>query len=171
MKTIIATFALLATTLTVSACDEPDDEGTVQEQQLDQADLRIEDALTIAADDEEDAVVVEAVFEAGAESGWYEVTVVVGDEAIVYEIDARTAARVQLARRLASAEHRRRAQLHRRLRHRLADAIGEHRRDHANLRVVFARLLDAEVELETLDRGVRERLRLALAESSSGSSS
>ena len=164
MKTFIATFALLAATITVTACDEPRDEGSVQQQQLEQADLQIEDALAIADADHDEAVVVEAVFEAGVELGWYEVTVVVGDDEIVYEIDARTGERVQLARRLANADHRRRAELHRRLRHRLAQAIAEHRRGHADLRIVLARLLDSEVELETLDRGVRERIRLALAE-------
>lgn len=167
MKTAITAIALFAATLTVTACDEPEDEGSVVEQQVLDADIQIEDALTIAAEgseDDEDAVVVEAVFEAGVDAGFYEVTMVIDDEEIVYEIDARTGERAQLLRRRANADHRRRAQLHRRLRHRLAEAVREHRRDRPNLRIVLARLLDAEVELELLDRGARERIRLALAE-------
>ena len=164
MKTAITAIALFATTLTITACDEPEDEGSVVEQQVVDADIQIEDALTIAAEDEPDAVVVEAVFEAGVDSGFYEVTMVMDDEEVVYEIDARTGERAQLRRRLANADQRRRAQLHRRLRHRLAEAVRNHRRDRPHLRIVLARLLDAEVELELLDRGARERIRLALAD-------
>lgn len=160
------TFALCAALFLAPtiACDQPDDADVEYREQLEDADVTLEDALT-SIDEETEATVLDASFELGIDAGFYTVEAIIDDTLIVYEIDAMSGERVEAERRRARADRSDLARRHRHLRRRLAQIIAELRREYRDHRAVRARLMDGEVEVELLSRrGNRRVLRRRLAD-------
>jgi hypothetical protein len=155
--------AVLFTANLAIGCDQPDDAGTEYREQLAVAEITLEDALD-ALSDEPEAVVMDASFELGVDEGFYAIEAVVGDELVVYEVDARTGERGELERTPARGERLELARRHRHLRERLAQLVREVRAERPDERAVRARLVDDEAEIELMDRRGRrhaQRRRLA----------
>jgi hypothetical protein len=110
-------------------------------------------------------VTLDAVFELGVEEGFYVVeTITANDEAIVFEVDAMTGARVELERRRADRDRADLARRHRHERRRLAALVREIREERRDVRAIRARLAGDDGEVEIVDgRGRREVVRRRLA--------
>ena len=147
----------------LAACDAPDDADVEYREQLHDAELALDDAITDL--DAEEVTIVDATFELGVDAGSFTVETISEDELVIYEIDSMTGERVEAERRRARADRADRARRYRHLRHRLAQIVRELRSEHRDYRPVRARLLDdGEVEVQLLDRrGNRRSLRRRLA--------
>lgn len=147
------------------ACDADDDTQTEYTEQVEQADVLLEDALVTVDDASESAVIVDALFELGVDDGFYTVEAVDETDAlVVFEIDAITGRRVELERRAADRDRADLARRHRHERRRLAALVREVRDERRDARAVRARLAGDEAEIELVDRrGRREIVRRALA--------
>lgn len=162
-RTLMLCAALFTANLVV-ACDQPDDVDTEYREQVAEADVTLEDALDDLAAQSE-ALVIDATFELGVDDGFYTIEAVIGDEEVVYEVDARRGDRVEVERVRARTERAELARRHRHLRERLARIIRELRAERPDERAVRARLLGDEAEVELMDRrGRRHALRRRLAE-------
>jgi len=133
------------------ACDQPDDADIEYREQVEDAEITLEGALT-SIDEETEATVLDASFELGIDAGFYTVEAIIDDTLIIYEVDSMSGERVEAERRRARAERSDLARRHRHLRRRLAQVIAELRREYRDHRAVRARLMDGEVEIDLLDR-------------------
>jgi hypothetical protein len=160
-RTLLLVATLFTATFTV-ACDTQDDVDTEYREQLAGAEVTLEDALDITAPE---AFVVDASFEAGVDDGYYTIEAVIGDEEVVYEVDARRGDRVEVERVRGRGERTELARRHAQLRERLAEIVRELRAERPDDRAVRARLVGDEAEVELMDRRGRRRVeRRRLAE-------
>lgn len=179
-RTLVMSTALLGLA-TAAGCDGNDDASSEIARQAEDAEVALSDVLEAIEVEVEDALVFDAQFEAGVDAGFYTVTVVEGDDAVTYEIDATDGRRSEVDRRRGDADRIARARRHRQLRRRLAGAVRDVRAERQGERPIRARLLWAteerpergredeadvrvELEIESIDRrGRTRRVRQALA--------
>lgn len=163
-RTLMLCAALFTFTVATPGCDRADDAEVEYRDQVEDAEVTLEDALT-ALDDESEAVVLDASFELGVDEGFYTVEAVEGEYMIVFEVDAMTGERGEAERTRARPERLELARRHRHLRRRLAQIIRELRAERPDERAVRARLVGDEAEVELMDRrGRRRALRRRLAQ-------
>lgn len=178
-RSLAMTSALLGVA-TAAGCDTADDESSEIARQAEEADVALEDVLDAIDGEVDDGLVFDAQFEAGVDAGYYTVTVIEGDDAVTYEVDAVDGRREEVERRRGDDERVALTRRHRQLRRRLAGAVREVRESRRDARPIRARLhwsaeesregrdaqdeLRVELEVETIDRGGRiRRVRRALA--------
>lgn len=157
-KPLLLAAIVLTAPLTLVACDSPDtDEGEVVTKQLQNADVLLEDALAAVDDAAPEAIVIEAEFLSGVDVGYYALVAVDGEDLVTFEVDGRRPTAREVARRRAEGERLNRARAHRHARRRLAAALAELGGRRGGERVIRARLLAREAEVDLRDRRGNER--------------